>query len=233
MLIAYFDEVKHEKKRPFYWLGAVLADATSIWTLEKQVNDLSDEVFGTKALTKDTEFHAADIFNGNKHCKGWPWERRIDALKKLTTIFGTAEGLDLIYVKINVEQIKYAVDVETMAFIYLVERINTYLKVKKAPGLLIGDRENENVAAKFAGKLSHFKEWGTPWDYGGDIEYLLDTVHFTASHHSRMLQLADLHTYLRQFRAAGDHGQPRRKELIAHIATLPDCLSPAKYKEWP
>ncbi|MBO9649692.1 MAG: DUF3800 domain-containing protein [Variovorax sp.] len=233
MLIAYFDEVKHDRGRPFYWLGAILADANLIWKLERQVNDLSEKVFGSRELSKETEFHAADIFNGNNHCKGWELDRRLDAMKSITSLFGEAEGLARIYVKINIEQIKYGIDVEETAFMYLVERINTHLKHVKSPGMLIGDRESENVASIFATKLSRYKEWGTPWSYGGDIEYLLDTVHFTASHHSRMLQLADLHTYLRQFCAAGDHGKWHRKQLIEHVQSIPNCLSPVRYKEWP
>jgi hypothetical protein len=69
--VVYFDEVKYEKNRsPFYWLGAIVADAEQIQDLERQVNDLAEEIFGTRTLTKETEFHAADILSGNKQFKG-------------------------------------------------------------------------------------------------------------------------------------------------------------------
>ncbi len=44
MLIAHFDEVKFEKVRsPFYWLGAVVADAKLILALEKQHYSRSEQ----------------------------------------------------------------------------------------------------------------------------------------------------------------------------------------------
>ena len=43
MQVVYFDEVKYEKNRsPFYWLGAIVADAEQIQDLERQVNDLAE-----------------------------------------------------------------------------------------------------------------------------------------------------------------------------------------------
>lgn len=113
------------------------------------------------------------------------------------------------------------------------ERVDSYLKSQSSKGLLIGDRENETVAGEFASMLSQYKSTGTKWSFGGEVQNLLDTVHFTHSHHSRMLQLADLHVYLRQFCAAGDYGKPTRLQVIEHIKTIPNCLSPSKYKEWP
>jgi hypothetical protein len=47
--VVYFDEVKYEKNRsPFYWLGAIVADAEQIQDLERQVNDLAEVIFGTR-----------------------------------------------------------------------------------------------------------------------------------------------------------------------------------------
>lgn len=233
MLIAYFDEVKHQKDRPFYWLGALIADADLIRKLEEQCNDLAGSVFGSRQLTKGTEFHAADIMNGHEHFKGWEWERRIDVLKRLTTILGSAEGLAKVYVKINVELIVHDIDIEAEAFMHLVERVDSYMFGQKLPGMLIGDRENEVVSGKFAESLSQYRTVGTARAFGKEVRRLLDTVHFTHSHHSRMLQLADLYVWLRQLRAAGDHGKWHRKEIIDHIASIDNCLSPVKYKEWP
>ncbi len=75
MLITYFDEVKHQKGRPFCWLGALVADAEVVWHLERQVDDISEEFFGRRTPCKETEFHAAAIFNGHEHFKGWVWEK--------------------------------------------------------------------------------------------------------------------------------------------------------------
>lgn len=123
MQIVYFDEVKYQKGRsPFYWLAAVIAEGDLIQDLERRVNDLAAEVFGTRMLTKETEFHASDILNGNKQFKGWDWTKKLDTLKKLITIFGTAENLGKIYVKMDIEKMVRD-DAEDMAFMFLVERV--------------------------------------------------------------------------------------------------------------
>jgi hypothetical protein len=232
--VVYFDEVKYQKKRsPFYWLGAVVVDAELIGSLERQANDLAEEVFGRRTLTKETEFHADDILSGNKHFEGWKMPKRIDTLKKLITIFGTAQGLGKVYVKMDVEKMFSGADVEGMAFMFLVERVDLYLRDQNSPGMLIGDRENETIAGKFAEKLSRYRTDGTEFEYGTQLQRLLDTVHFTHSHHSRMLQLADLHTWLRQLQAAGDLGGRHRKEILDHVSTINDCLSPQRYKVFP
>jgi hypothetical protein len=232
--IVYFDEVKYQKKRsPFYWLGAIVADAELIGKLERQVNDLAEKVFGTRTLTKETEFHAGGILSGHKHFKGWDMPKRIDTLKQLITIFGTARGLGKVYVKMDIEKMFRGADVEAMAFMFLVERVDFYLRDQNSPGVLIGDRENEAIAGKFAENLSSYRTDGTNFKFGMQLQRLLDTVHFTHSHHSRMLQLADLHTWLRQLQVAGDLGGRHRKEILDHVSTINDCLSPHRYKVFP
>lgn len=174
MLVAYFDEVKYQKGRsPFYWLGAIVAGPELIWKLEGELSDLAAEVFGTRALTRQTEFHAAAIMGGNEHFKGWPLERRIDLLKKLMDIFGSAEGLAKIFVKMDVEKMVSS-DVEGMAFMFLVERVDGYLQAQKLNGLLIGDRESEAVAGLFAESLSKYRAEGTKFAYGIELKRLLD-----------------------------------------------------------
>lgn len=233
VLIAYFDEVKYEKDRsPYYWLGAIVADADLIWTLERQVNDLAEDVFGTRMLTRDTEFHASAIMNAHGHFKGWDLNPRIDLMKRLTSIFGSAPGLAKVYVRMNPAKMVSS-NVEDMAFMFLVERVDGYLRQANSPGVLIGDRENETIAGQFAENLSAYRANGTKFEYGQELTYLLDTVHFTHSHHSRMLQLADLHTWLRQLCEVGDQGKWHRKEVISHVASIEGCLSSKRYKEWP
>jgi hypothetical protein len=148
---------KYQKGRsPFYWLGAVIAGVELISDLERQVNELAEEVFGTRTLTKETEFHAVDILNGKNQFGGWGWYKRINTLKRLITIFGTAEGLGKVYVKMDVEKMVSA-DVKGMAFMFLIERVDGYLCALKSPAMLIGDRENETVAGLFAESLSRYR----------------------------------------------------------------------------
>lgn len=235
LLLAYVDEVKPNNDYRYYLLGAVVADASLVWKLEQQLNQLSGKTFGTPDLKKDTEFHAAHIWSGKAHYKGWDFGRRIELILDLIKIFGgVAKELDKILVTIDLEKIKRdSVDYERLALMYLIEKLNDHLTTKKAPGLLIGDRENEELAGKNAESLSRYRNNGTDLHFGKTITHLLDTAHFTHSHHSRMLQIADLHTWLRQFIQHGDQGKRHRKTVIDCIREYEGCLSLSKYKDWP
>ncbi len=233
MLITYFDEVKYQEgQQPFYWLGGITVDGPAIRAVEESLNVLAEEVFGNRTMAKETEFHASNIMNGHEHFEGWDWDKRIDIIKQLTTIFGGVQGMAKIYVRIE-PALMVGGDVEGTAFMYFVERVDSYLRVQNTPGLLIGDRESEVVSGKFAADLSGFRTTGTSYRFGTTLTHLIDTVHFTHSHHSRMLQLADLHVWLRQLCSAGDQGKWHRKQIIDHVQSIDDCLFANKYKIWP
>ena len=124
-------------------------------------------------------------------------------------------------------------DHEDEAFMFFVERVDLYLRTKKESGILIGDRESDAISGQFSEQLSRWRSEGTFYQYGVKLTHLIDTVHFTHSHHSRMLQLADLHVWLRQLCALGDQGKWHRKQIIDHVHTIPDCLNANRFKEWP
>ena len=233
MLITYFDEVKFQKGRqPYYWLGGIVAESQCILQLEEKLSELSEQVFGSRELLRETEFHAADIMNGHEHFKGWDWDRRIDTLKRLTTIFCEADGISCIYVRID-PSLMVGTDIEGNAFMFFVERVDSYLRARDQVGLLIGDRESEAIAGHFAERLSKYRAGGTHYAFGTKLTHLVDTVHFTHSHHSRMLQLADLHTWLRQLCQLGAQEKWHREQIIQHVSTLPNRLAAVRYKHWP
>lgn len=163
MLITYFDEVKYQPTRqPYYWLaGVVVSDATLIY-LEEKVNVLSEQVFGTRELLKETEFHASDLLNGHEHFGGWSMERRLQVLKQFISIFGAVERdrIGKIYCRIDVERM-IKDDPQDEAFMYFIERVDGYLRSKNEAGLLIGDRESDAVASEFSEQLSRFRLHGT------------------------------------------------------------------------
>ena len=48
-------------------------------------------------------------------------------------------------------------DVEGTAFMYFIERVDSCLRAQNTPGLLIGDREGQNISGKFAESLSGYR----------------------------------------------------------------------------
>jgi len=99
----------------------------------------------------------------------------------------------------------------------------------KSKSLLIGDlddQEAKNMISSFA----EYRQTGTPWDYGIEMKGFVDTVHFARSHHSRMIQLADVYLFV----VAGRYSQ--RKGFMADElkkALEDKDLHANNYKDWP
>ena len=107
------------------------------------------------------------------------------------------------------------------------------LRANKSPGVLIGDRESDPVSGVFAETLSQFRETRTKYEFGMELTHLVDTVHFTDSHHSRMLQLADLYVWAMQFCTEGNNDSFPRSEIATFLREETRLLAPHRYKEWP
>ncbi|UZJ39987.1 DUF3800 domain-containing protein [Prosthecochloris sp. SCSIO W1102] len=235
MLITYFDEVKfQEGKQPYYWIGGIVVTPEMVWNLEKLVSKLSCECFSEGTLSKDTEFHAKEIFHRKGNFKGWEnIEKRMSVLLSLVDILNSEPNIGRIYVRIDPAKMISENNIEEKAFMFFVEKVERYLRDQNQPGMLIGDRDNERVSKQFAETLSHYRAHGTPYLFGIQLTHLIDTVHFTNSHHSRMLQLADLYVWLLQFNSNTKQNKHPHFVVIEHVRQKTNILIPTKYKIWP
>jgi uncharacterized protein DUF3800 len=235
MRIIYFDEVKyHKDNQPYYWIGGIVVTPEAIWRLENSVSELSKACFGISTLSKETEFHAAEIFHRKRNFKKWTEiEKRISVLNKLAEIINVEEELAKIYVRIEPAKMITDNNIEDKAFMFFVEKVEQYLRANKTPGMLIGDKENERVSKQFSETLSQYREYGTSYQFGMELTHLIDTVHFTDSHHSRMLQLADIYVWLLQLCNGSDPEAHPKKLVVEFVKEKTNLLSPNKYKIWP
>lgn len=239
MRLVYFDEVKHHAGRqPYYWLAGLVVDAETVKRIDAELAALSTEVFGKPMLDRDTEFHAVQIYGrtGAFSDPKWvDWAPRIDLFKKLIRIIDRHDEIGKIVVRLNPDLMVATVNNEQLAktaFMYFLERVQMYLSSKEELGLVIGDRENDNVSRVAAEALSRYREEGTQYAYGTSLKWLIDTVHFTDSHLSRALQMADLFVWLEQLasRPASNVGSAELQRFL-HQET--QILSPHRYKFWP
>ena len=238
MYLIYFDEVKDDNDtQNYFWVGGIAIDANQIKTIEDKLSDISEEYFGTPCLGAETEFHAADIYHRKKQYKGWmDPTRRIELIGKLLRTMDD-ESINKIYVKIDRKYFdsKFSTKkIDEMAFMLFCEKANQLMRQFKDIGMLIGDRENTSIATRYAESLSNWRTHRTEYALGTEIKNLIDTVHFTESHLSRMLQLADIHIWCRQFRALNvDSDKDIPKLMLKEIRGCGNALFPKKYKEYP
>lgn len=236
MLLTYFDEVKPVlPDQPYFWLGGLMVDDGIAPRLEEEINVLATSCFGGRTgLTRQTEFHAVDIVHGKGNFKGVPNPKeRFDLLKQLVRVYAKPEGVYRVTSRIEVEKLYSGVDAQEKALMFLIEKVDGFAGARNTRAMLIGDFEREGLVEAAVQSLSAFRENGTPYAFGKDIEHLVDTIHFARSHHSRLLQLADVYLWTEQLR----YRRGERKELTADLLRfINDETStglPTTYKRWP
>jgi hypothetical protein len=234
MYLVFFDESKNDNAYASYHIGALAIEDSRLLEVEQQVNSIAQDIFGSSLLSRNTEFHAAEIFHRTRNFKKWTdFDTRIEILRRLIDVL-SQEHVDRIDIKINCDLLHANQVAEDIAFMFLCERANDLMRSRKALGMLIGDRENDNSAARHAGSLSHYKARGTEFAYGRDITNLVDSVHFTESHLSRFLQLADVYVWLLQFQSRNADSKNKRHLAVFQLLRREGInLFPRKYKEWP
>jgi hypothetical protein len=238
MQLIYFDEVKDDNEvQDYFWLGAIAINVQEIQAIERQVSEISERVFGSAILSADTEFHAAEIYHRKKLFKAWnnPAER-VNLIGELLRLLNDKE-IYKIFVQVRRDYFKAkfsAKKIDELAFMFLCEKCDSAMAQLGDIGMLIGDRDSTSLASRYAGHLSNWRHHRTDYNLGAGIKHLIDTVHFTESHLSRMLQLADIHIWCRQFRSLNHAATEPVKKLMADaINDSGDALSPKKYKQYP
>jgi hypothetical protein len=235
MLLAYFDEVKPCEGQPYYWIGGLMVNPVVVPVLESELNALADACFGPSAgLTKETEFHATNIWSGTRNFKRLRDPvKRSEILKNLLSVARRRDGVFHVAVRMDIARLTAMADsdVEPTALMYLIERVNRFARKQGTQALLIGDLENERVVNRSVADLAEYRTGGTRFAYGGPIDNVIDTIHFAQSHHSRMLQLADVCMWYRQLTSRTDAQTSLRRALVLSCREIDMGL--ATYKFWP
>lgn len=229
--VTYFDEVKPNPAQgeTRYIVGGLSIPLSQVSTLESQCNDLAQATFGSRQLTEQTEFHATKIYSGRGAFKGRPPSERIKLLGDLGLVFAQAEGVKKVYASIDTSKLKFGVDPARMAFAFFCERVQ--MVARGGCSLLIGDSDDK-ASRQMIREFSEYRATGTPWGYGIEIPNLIDAVHFAHSHHSRMIQLADVYLFLSSHSGSGRSGW-MAEALSKEMNDREISLWPDRYKDWP
>lgn len=231
MHLLYYDEVKYDPpNQRSYWLGGISTPHELVSEIEEQINAVADKAFGSRILTKDTEFHGIELCRGKGNFKGRDFEERLALLEELLKIVGR-DDIHRLRVTINPENITHASDPPAdIAFMFFVECADELFAKEGSLGMLFGDYD-EPVIGTSVETLSKFRKGGTRWARRRGINHIIDTVHFAKSHHSRMIQLADIYLYCVQFYCQRNDA-PWRK-AIAQMIRESGILRSSQTRIWP
>lgn len=231
MHLVYIDEVKcdHAQER-YYWLCALAISEADIVSVEDSLNAIAQSYFGTTVLDSRTEFHAVHIAHGKGPFKGHNIAKRVALFKDLARVIDVHPNVGRVVVRLDPSKMTRD-DHQAFAFMFLVERVNDLMLARGSMALLIADHDKEFVSTNVR-NLSSFKATGTDFQFGREIRNVVDTVHHTHSHHSRLIQLTDLYTYAMSLREKEHSGYPRA-QLVEYVNALSNFSFPSKYKYWP
>ena len=76
-----------------------------IGKIEAKLNDLSQEVFGTRELSEATEFHASAIYFSKFPTRGWKIAKRLEILDRLFGILTEGDQIKRIFASINSQKL--------------------------------------------------------------------------------------------------------------------------------
>ncbi len=231
MHLLYYDEVKYDPpNQQSYWLGGISFPHHLIPEIEDEINQVSERAFGSRLLAKETEFHGIEICRGKGNFKGRDFDERVGILTDLLRI-AARKDIYRIRVKVNPSKITHSNDDPSdIAFMFFVEAAEELFKEQDTLGMLFGDYDEPMIGSSVA-TLSRFRRGGTRWARATDITRIIDTVHFAQSHHSRLIQLADIFLYCSQF--IWSDNKARWRKVIDEKIRDSGVYSCSKSKDWP
>jgi hypothetical protein len=225
--VTYFDEVKAIPGQNTYFVGGIVVPMDQIGGVEAKLNALSAELFDSIDLVPETEFHASFIYRGKGPFKGWTMEKRVETIARLADILTEGNFIRRVFAAIDTTKLKAPQKAAEFAFAHFCERVQ--MCVGEQTSIMIGDLDDEQ-ARNMVRDFSRYRAKGTPWAYGIEIKTIVDSIHFCRSHHSRLIQLADVYLYLVTHKW-GSRGGDMAKMLCE--AVKDKNLFPTNYKVWP
>ena len=200
MYLIYFDENKHSIENPNFIIGGFLVSIDNAKNLEEQLRDLHHQTFKNVIDNHErVEFHGVEIFQSKGLFKGRAMSDRARLFDDIASIL-INNGAIIRLVRIDVDRHKRKYRNPMPEYQWglqvVLERFSQFLHDRNDVGVILGDYEKDEVT-RSVGDFYRYKNAGTTLvGAGRSIGPLVDTIYYTHSHHSLMLQLADIVVYL-------------------------------------
>lgn len=193
MLLAYVDESYNDTN--FFLSALVLNDAQGQELIDHFDAIINDAI--PEGVPSDAELHGAEIFHGNNHWKGLPPWLRIHIYQQATNAIGDARvatffsGVDLAQSPATQTTVTPPHEISLRI---LLESLQVYAEQRNERVLTIADEIH--TAERHRTRLEAYRRNGTLGGSGPHLDRIFDTLYFGPSRHSRLLQAADLLTYI-------------------------------------
>ena len=196
VLLCFIDE---SFKPGLYSFAAVIADEHATKALTADLNRIVSEAAKAFGVSRRAEIHGHPLFHNKDDWEGIGARAQIRIFEQVVDAITTADvtillrGVDperlLSYQKRAGYPVRHPA--EQVAFQHILQRVDAIAKRRETHALLIADERDDRE--RHRERFAIYQAEGTPGVYmHTTLDSLLDTVHFAPSHHSRMLQAADI-----------------------------------------
>ena len=197
--LCYFDENKRTPDKSGFFIGGLMIPDRQARKFEQVLAEITFGFFGTRDLTRSNELHGKDLFHGKGNARGRTLDERLRVFRQVSAfVADNALPVRLVYIDVDRHNQKYRQPTAAyrLGLMLVLERFAEHLEEIDDLGLVFGDYEADEMT-RAVQDFSDYKSKGkTPMYFGRALNQILDTVYFTHSHHSRLLQVADLLVYL-------------------------------------
>lgn len=223
MRLIYLDESARDDR--FYFFGALIVDAQAVHSIERGLNEVAELVARhVPAFSPDSEFHAVNMFHGEKEWDVVPVGWRVKACDLVTKVLARS-GASFVFrgIDIRAQRARYgskAFPAHLLTLAHTLEEIDRQLATIDRPdctGLVLADEHHTAPGARRS--LSNFRIDTVPGYTQGKVTRIADTIYFGPSNESRLLQAADVATYFFNRSRTIIENDPRSARAIEKIMT--------------
>jgi hypothetical protein len=214
LVLAYVDESYTTDR---FYLGAVIVDGAAGKQIDASLSAIMKDYEGQFGLTAATEMHGNPMFQGKGEWANVPTRVRINMYTRAMAAVGSS-GAQIILRGMNVrrqrERYVTAHPPHEVVLGHLLERVNGYARVNNSHALVLADEVH--TMERHRTNFRAFRAEGTPGYRPSTLQQLIDTIHFAPSYHSRLLQAADLVTFMHRRRCT--HTERDARAQVANDA---------------
>ncbi|MFC0862432.1 DUF3800 domain-containing protein [Sphaerimonospora cavernae] len=196
MLLAYVDE---SYTRDRYYMAALLVPDHQAVSLARALDEVVVEASRVYGITPSAELHGTDLLHGNRDwepIKKMPRARIGVYHAAFQAIADHEVAIILRGVCSDLLRRRYATPYPPHQHVlaHLLERVDDYAKAVDQHVLVIADEVGQQ--GEYRQDLRTYQTVGTNGWRARRLEQIVDTLHFTPSHSSRLIQAADLLAFL-------------------------------------
>lgn len=208
-----------------YFMCAILIDGHQINEIESQFSAQMQSLARSFPfyINRLDEFHAGDIYNGSKVWrKIYEGQRqRNEILENLVRIIASTELKILIQgMDTNTQQRRYSLaeNPHSLTLKFLIEKVDKQLSNDGDFGIVFcDDGLSKKEIEDMRDMLVEVRDLGTGGNFPHKVTRILDTIHFTDSRRSRLIQAVDLIAFIRHRLETQNRSATKRDN---HIETL-------------